>query len=350
MVEACKVCGLPLGIARGNRWLPNGVLCSSYPPHIRGNLYDLEELGRLFSLFGERVGFDISHLVIEGKRKDGKRYCDSLLRNQREGRAPRMTPQQVYQTICRFALYWGLGRVRVVDYRRSELLELAAESLYNVPMFLGDAAGTFESVEGRRGRPTWEGDGGDGVVRVEATAERSEAEERIESRLEQGIASREVGDLHHRRCPGCGAPEGVGRQFTWDIASGTIHERESGRRCILHNTNGIVAVVTLLEEELGPEVGMMMAEIVRGLARDYYRGLTGRSSIDAELMRFPLRGWGWPYRLKAKGGTYEVRVINPYCTPMVAGRVWGMLEVFGEREMELSRLEEREGILELLFS
>ncbi len=349
MPDICEVCGLPLGIARGNRWLPNGVICGSYPPHIRGTLYDLEELGRLFDIFSERVGFDISHLVVEGKRKDGRRFCDSFLREQREGSAPRMTPQQVYQTVCRFSLYWGLGRVNVLDYRRGELLELAAENLYNVPMFMGDAAGIFESLEGRRGAPAWEGEDGDGIVTVRATAGRPELEERIESLLEQGVSVGEEGDLHHRRCPGCGAPEGVGRQFRWDVAAGTIHERESGRRYILHNTNGIVAVVRALRDELGQEAELMMAEIVRELSRGYYRGMTGRSSIDAELMRYPLRGWGWPYRLKAKGGTYSVKFVNPYCSPMVAGRVWGMLEAFGERRVELVSIEESGGKLDLLF-
>ena len=347
MDKTCSVCGLPMGIGRGNRWLPNGVITASHPPHIRGTLYDVQELGLLFKGFSERVGFDISRLVLEGKRKDGKRFCDSMLRRIREAGGVPPTPQQVYQTICRFCLYWGLGRVQVADYRRGRSLELEAENLYNVPMFMGDVAGIFEGMEGKRGKVSWRGDDRDGVVTVEATREEPYLEERVSSEVERGVPCRGEGDLHYRRCPGCGVPEAVGRDLAWDLSSGTIHEKETGKRYILHNTNGIVAVVRVLQDELGPEPGPMMAEIVRGLSRLHYLAFTGSSSVDAELMRFPARGWGRPVRLKMGEGGGSVRVVNPYCSPMVAGRVWGMLEAFESREMELVSMQEEEGILQL---
>ena len=77
--ENCSNCGLPVSIGRGNVWHANGVITASYPPHNRGTLYDVDELNNLFPAFSERIDFDITPLVVEGKRRDGKRYVENAI-------------------------------------------------------------------------------------------------------------------------------------------------------------------------------------------------------------------------------------------------------------------------------
>jgi predicted hydrocarbon binding protein len=345
-VERCSNCGLPIGVGRGNVWHANGVITSKYPPYIRGTLYDVDELNYLFAAISERIGFDISHLAIEGKRKDSKRYMDSLLKNlAKTGPVP--PPIELYRMVARFGSFWGLGRGGVVDYKGGQKLTVVVKDVYSVTLFQGDLAGVFDAVERKRGEPRWRGDAANATIEIVAAEGEPELEERIEQEVEMGIPFVEEGDLEYRHCPECGVPLEIARQFEWDVERGRIKERDSGKRCTLHNTNGIVAVVRVLREELGEEINDILTGISREYARDYYDERKGDSSLDAELMRFPLRSWGRPAKLLRREGGYRLRMVNPYCAPIVAGRVWGLIEVFEGRDLVLDELNEGEGYLDI---
>ena len=214
MAGICSRCGLPSGIGRGNVWHSNGVITASYPPHIRGTLYDVEELNHLFPTISERIGFDITRLVVEGKRKDGKRYTDALIRNL-EATGNKLTPLEIYKLIARFCRYWGLGMSEVIDYREGETLSLRVSRYYSDPMSRGDWAGVFEAVEKKRGEANWK-EGAEGeVVEVVAVEGEPELEERIEQEVELGIPCEDEGDLQYQHCPECSVPLEISRQFSW---------------------------------------------------------------------------------------------------------------------------------------
>lgn len=345
-VERCSNCGLPTGIGRGNIWHANGVITASHPPHIRCTLYDVDELNNLFTALSERIGFDISHLAIEGKRKDSKRYTDSLLRNlAKTGPVP--PPIELYRMIARFGSFWGLGRGGVVDYKGGQKLTVMVKDVYSVTLFQGDLTGVFDAVERKRGEPRLRGDASNATIEVVAGEGVPELEERIEREVEAGIPFVEEGDLEYRYCPECGVPLEISRLFEWDVEKGRISERDSGKRCTFHNTNGIVAAVRVLREELGEEIDDILTEISREYARDYYSEREDDSSLDAELMRFPLRSWGRPAKLLRREGGYHLRMVNPYCAPIVAGRIWGLIEVFDGCDLALEELSEGEGYLDI---
>ncbi|MBC7247929.1 MAG: hypothetical protein H5T73_09140 [Actinobacteria bacterium] len=347
--KTCSRCGLPKGIGRGNIWHANGVVTASVPPHIRGTLYDVEELNSLFPALSERIGFDITRLVIEGKRKDGRRYADSLIRNlATTGHEP--SPLEVYNLVARFCKYWGLGLAEVLDYREGERLTMRISGYYNDPMSRGDWAGVFEAAEKRRGEPVWKDEPTRETLDIVATEGEPELEQRIEQEVELGIPCEDERDLQYEQCPECGVPLEVPRQFSWNADEALILEKISGKRFILHNTNGIAAVLRVLREELGEEIDRMVMDISRDYARGYYRSLKGESSLDAELMKFPLRSWGRPTKLARKGDHFRIAVVNPYAPSIVAGRMWGLLETFSGRELALGELVQRESYLEMILS
>ncbi|MDI6830408.1 MAG: hypothetical protein QME88_03630 [Actinomycetota bacterium] len=342
----CGTCGLPAGIGKGNVWHANGVITAAYPPHIRGTLYDTDELGNLFPAISGRIGFDISRLVLEGKRKDGKRYAASLAHNLRAaGRDA--DPMTVYGLIARFCAYWGLGLASPAEYRAGEKLVIETGRTYNRPMAMGDWAGVFEAMEERRGEPHWREERGRDLIEIRAVEGEPEIEERIEQEVELGIPFTHEGELEYRRCSECGVPLEVSRQFEWDADRALIVERLSGRRFVLHNTNGIVAVVRVLREELGEEIGEVITEVSRDYAREYYAGIRGDTSMEAELAKFPLRSWGRPVLLARGDEGFRLRVVNPYSPPIVAGRIWGLVEVFEDSACTAESMEEGEGCLEI---
>jgi hypothetical protein len=202
-------------------------------------------------------------------------------------------------------------------------------------------------MESRRGEPSWRDEAVRDVMDVVAVEGEPELEVRIEQEVEMGIPFAEEGDLQYRHCPECGVPLEISRQFTWDADNALIVERDSGKRFILHNTNGIAAVVRVLHEELGEEVNDMITGISREYARYYYMGLKEESSLDAELMKFPLRSWGRPARLMHWEKGYRLRIVNPYSTAIVAGRVWGLVESFEGRPFSVRDLSEGEGSLDI---
>ncbi len=344
--KICSTCGLPRSIGKGNIWQDNGVITASYPPHIRGTLYDIDELNALFPAISKRIGFDITRLVVEGKRKDGKRYTDALAGNIRQqGREPE--PLEVYEMIARFCSYWGLGLVSVAEYLEGERLTLKIKNVYSEPMYQGDWSGVFEAMEKKRGEPRWRDENVRDVIDVVAVEGEPELEVRIEQEVEMGIPFVEEGDLQYRYCPECGVPMEISRQFSWDADNASILERDSGKRFILHNTNGFAAVVRVLREELGDEINDIITEISRDYARDYYMSIGDETSMDAELLKFPLRSWGRLARLLRWEKGYRLRIANPYSPPVMAGRLWGLVEVFESRPFIVKDLSEAEGFLDI---
>jgi hypothetical protein len=348
-VELCPGCGLPRGIGKGNKWHPNGVITASYPPYIRGTLYDVDEFNALFPAISKRIGFDITRLVVEGKRKDGKRYTDSLIGNLK-AIGKDASPLDIYHMIARFAAYWGLGFSEVTEYREGERLVLQIRNAYSDPMCRGDWAGVFEASERKRGEAAWRDESKLDVMEIVAVEGEPELEERITQEVELGAPFTEDGDLQYRHCPDCGVPLEISHEFNWDAEASRITEVISGKRYILHNTNGIVAVMRVLHEELGNDIDGVITEITREYTRDHYTGLRDESSMDAELMKFPLRSWGRPARLHRVETGYRLRIVNPYCPPVVAGRLWGLLEAFEERAFAMSYIVEEEGSLDVTFT
>ncbi len=350
MAGICGYCGLPLGIGKGNRWHPNGVIASRYPPFMRETLYDVDELNNLFSSLSESIGLDISHLVIEGKRKDAKRYANSLIENMKNRDGSTRSALDMYNLVNQFGRVWGLAKGTIGEYRAGESLSIAMEDVYCLPMAEGDWAGICEAVEGKRMDAVWEGDQAHGVMHLTAVEGEPELAQRIEAEVELGVPYVEQGDLwdmHYKRCPECDVPLDVSKEFFWDVERACITERETGKRFAMHYTNGTAAVVRVLQKELGEGVDKMLVDISREYARAYYPSFAHRSSLAAELIKFASRSWGRLSGLSHREDGLVLEVTNAYCAPIVIGRIWGLAESFERKPTELLDSCEEKGVVKI---
>lgn len=343
----CYACNLPKGVGRGNVWHSNGAITGKNPPYLRGNYFDVDELNNLFEEFSTSIGYDITRLVIEGKRKDAVQYLDSLFQYMESTGKMLGNRAGIMTSLTRYVPVWGYGKLDIVEYRKGESCAFEIGEPYSIPMFLGQMAGFFEAIEGGRASMEWEGDVGRIRARLSLMEEESDLERRMESQIEASIPFTEGGELDFNFCIECGAPQEIAEDFEWDLIRGVILERRSGKRFILHNAIGMVAVVRLLREELGEEVDGLLMEISRDYARGYYELLKDQSTLDVELRKMAIRGMGRPTSPIRHNQHLMIKIINPFYPSVMAGKAWGLLESFESSALDLEALVEGEGLLEL---
>jgi hypothetical protein len=341
---------MPRGIGKANTWKPSGVIVSKYEKDLRGIFYDVGELENLFTSLSEKIGYDVTRLVIEGKRKDSAHYTRSLLRSIEESGVKLPEPGDFFRIMAANYSVPGFGKVNIVSYLDGEGIVCDMEGVYSVPMAQGQVAGVFEAVLNRRGDAVWEGDARHGRVTVTVREDEQEAEKRIESEVAHALSLSESGEREYELCPRCAAPLELGREFDWDVEGAQITERRSGRRFIFDNTRGIAAVMRLLVEELGEDVEQTLVEISRDYARDYYLGLDGQSTLEGERARLSLWGWGLPWRSGETKDGYALQVVNSFYEPMMTGRTWGLVEAFSGKTLGLGGRDVKESIAYLEFS
>ncbi len=345
----CAECGLPRGIGNGNVWKSSGVIVGKRSQDIRAILCDVSELDYLYSRLSEYIGYDVTRLVTEAKRKDHLYFTRNLLKHLEE-KGVKPDAESFFRTLASFYPLTGFGKANIVDVQEGLSVDLEAEEIYNLPMCQGQIAGAFEAVFMRRAVVSWTGDAHKGKVKVEAVGEESEMGERMEQEVEVSSPLLDKGDRKYELCSGCGAPLELSQDFEWNIDKAQIKERRSRKRFIFDNAKGIVAVMRVLSEELGEEVELTMEGILRDYSRGYYRFLKDSTSMEEELARFPLWGLGLVQMLDQGKGSYRFQVINPVYPTLVAGRLWGMLETLESKEFQLEMKAEEIGITELTFS
>ncbi len=331
----CDDCGLPRGVGKANEWKRNGTIMSRYEPDLRGMFIDSGELGHLVASLSARMGYDVSRLVTEGKRKDSAHYARGLIGKMKEsGSAVPEAGDFMRMMAANYAVP-GFGKVTILDIREDGGVVLDMESAYNLPMALGQAAGVYEAVMGVRGEVDYEGDEKRCRVLIVPREGDEELERRIESEVEEAPSLSQEGDAAYQPCPRCSAPRELSRALDWRVEESLITERRSGRRFVFDNTRGLAAVMKVLVEELGEDVERMLAEIARDHAREYYAALKDGASFQEEAFRMALFGWGLPVGMEKEGEGFALRLLNPFYGPLMAGRIWGMVEMLTGKELEL---------------
>ena len=346
----CSTCGLPRGIGKANLWEQGGIIVSKYSHDTRGILCDVDELKHMVDSLSARIGYDITPLIIEGKRQDAKLYAQKMLEHLVASGIEPPAPEDFMRGMSANYSIPGFGRMEMIDYFKGKSVTLKAEDIYNVPMCMGQAAGIFEAVLGRHGEVAWEGDEHNGLLHLTVGEDESERTRRMESvvEAESSVIEENEADLEH--CPECRAPRDLSRDFIWDIERARIEEKRTAKRFIFDNSAGINAVVRVLREELGDEVEQLLTDIAREYAVEYYTPLRKASSMREEFSLYALAGWGAMEELRESAEGYTLRLVNSYYPSILAGRTWGLMEVFSDRELGMRSQAGAGGAVELFLN
>lgn|GEM_PF-1067422 len=354
----CEVCGVPLGITRGNMWHADGSINGRFPPFIKGTFFDVDELNLLFRSLSEVMHYDIGDIVASGKYLDSREYMTAMVEKMKEGSGGKLPPDEdLYRMMLYPVSIWGIASVEFKSIE-SEKMVIQVKEPYSVPLLRGDVAAVADVVTGRENMAIWEGDEREGVMTV-VPAEGFAGKSGLFDKSSGYGAEHGAPELECERCEKCGAPKGVSRLFVWEQDGCRIEERFSGRRYCFNNTRGITAVLRMLVEELGEDIEQKMVEISRDHARLLYEhivgkpeGNGGRGGMDlvAHLDSFPLRGWGRVTDVSRQEDAPVVTVQDPYNDILLAGRIWGMLEASSGLDLQVAAREADGTALRLAFS
>jgi len=340
----CEICGVPLGITRGNLWHDDGTISGRYPPHIMGTFFDVDELNYLFHSLSEFMQFDIGDIVASGKYHDTREYMGALVEKIKEASGGKLPPEEeLYRMMLTPTRIWGLAEVGFESIEPGRMV-VSVKDPYSIPLLRGDVAGVADVVTGRENEAVWEGDEREGKMFV-APAEGPSKLSRLADEGGHYGMRHEVGELECERCASCGAPKEVSGLFKWDGESCRIEERFSGRRYCFNNTQGITAVLETLAEELEENIEQRMIAMSREYSRALYEDVAGkpesnggRGSIDPELQlgSFACRGWGRVMEMSMQDDEWVVAVENPHNNIMLSGRIWGLAEASSGLDLSVS--------------
>ena len=72
--------------------------------------------------------------------------------------------------------------------------------------------------------------------------------------------------------------------------------------------------------------------------------------MQEEFSLYALAGWGAMEELRESAEGYTLRLVNSYYPSILAGRTWGLMEVFGGRKLGMRSQAKAGGVVELLLN
>ena len=327
-MERCGRCGVPVYVRLAAVWNDDGTITGRFASSTRVVQIYSSEINYILDGISERIGLDISRIVVEGERKAGVQFTGSIF-DKWKGLVGaisrnRLFSRMVFAFVLRAARNAGLGRCRQAGYRRNREMKIDVSRPFNVPILAGDILGAFEVFARRPGEVSWEMEGDSVTITVRAGGERSPAaEERLEPRLPVTIPAR----FELQRCSRCHTPLDINRRYGFDLEGGIATEVDTGRRVVTVIIDSLLAIFKELEEELGQEVQRMIVD----LESEFIKGNTptdiqaNESTVRELLGDLRIKGMGNPVEVSVdEAGTLRVRVENPFSEELLAGRVLGI--------------------------
>jgi hypothetical protein len=142
----CDVCGVPLGITRGNVWHADGSINGRFPPHIKGTFFDVDELNHLFRSLSDLMSYDIGDIVASGKYRDAREYMAATVEQMKEGSGGKLPPaEDLYRMMLYPVTIWGIADVEFRSIEPEKMV-LAVREPYSVALLRGDVAAVADVV------------------------------------------------------------------------------------------------------------------------------------------------------------------------------------------------------------
>jgi hypothetical protein len=342
LLNRCKNCGAPRVVKLFGRWNPDGTITAkAYNDVLRVAFVEYGEINGLIDGISTRIGFPIHGIVAEGERKANRSSTDELLSAgggllRLVGRSFLGAPFTIKITRD-IAIGLGHGNPELVEHRRGKMIRLRMREPYSVPLAAGDLWGTYEAHYIMTAAARWEEEGDSVVITVEKQQDGMVWED--PTRLALKKMPTQPGTIEYERCPRCGVPVQMTAAVSWDTDRGLITNRVTGRREVLVIVETINAVIRELTWELGEDIPKMVCEI----EQDYITGVLGGDlpkpsawEYSALLAGMRLFGQGNPVDVTREAGLLTVRIDNPFCEPVLAGKVAGYYQALEGVRAEVS--------------
>lgn len=325
----CHRCGVPRILTSEHRWNPAGTISLTRDETHRMVFVDNDGLDNVYASIAERIGLPVDNIIVEAKRKSARHFMNAVLSGVKGVFARNLASAKVYQYLGNQLSMLGLGHAEVISYKRRSHLEGIVSDCYSPPALTGDICGSFESVEKRNAVADYSTtDEGPLRVVIEAAGDNQGTfGERFSYEPPPLVPGRNIIEL----CPVCRTPLGIGRQYSFDMERGVIHENKTVHRVVLIGVMTLNNLFGELEEELGEEIPNMIMNIERERVRDLI--LAKKKELDTDekgYMRYMetlrLKGMGNGSAVEISGGKVKARVDNPYYEPLIAGFLAGFFE------------------------
>jgi hypothetical protein len=349
ILERCGRCGLPVYVRLAAAWNDDGTVTGRFVHSTRVVQIYSDEMDSIFEGIGERIGLDISRIVVEGERKAGLAFTRALLEKWHGltgmmARNPLVTPI-VFSFIVRAAKNAGFGDCRIIDHSRNRRLQMEVLEPFNPVIMAGNTLGSFEAFTGRPATVSWEGDGHRVIITIEADGDEGRQQaQRLEPRLPVVLP----GTYTVERCSRCHMPVELSGRYSFDLKAGIATEVGTKRRIVTVMIDSLNAVFKELTEELGPEVARMVIELESDYTR---RNATMPAEVDdlkaigALLADLRIKGMGNPTEISLVDEELLVRIENPFSEELLAGRVLGIYRAVLGEPAEVKWTQDEEGFM-----
>ena len=326
VLERCGRCGLPIYVRLAAAWNDDGTVTGRFVHNTRVVQAYCDELDFIFEGISERIGLDISQIVVEGERKAGLAFTNTLMEKGHGAagliaRNP-LAMRGVFLFVVRAAKNAGFGDLRLTEVKRNHHLTIEITDPFNPAVLAGNILGSVEAYSRRPARVSWEGDDRHVVITITDDPDQVRSDERLKPRLPVALP----GDYSVERCGRCHMPLELSHRYSFDLVRGIATEISTGRRIVTVMIDSLNAVFKELTEELGDEVGRMIVD----LESEYICQNTTMPAVIQESGAFEellsdlrIKGMGNPTEISLAEDELLVRIENPFSEEMLAGRVLG---------------------------
>lgn len=319
--------------ARSYEWRGDGtVVGSDTAVPLQRAIVEAGELERLLDALSETIGMSVDRFLVESQKNVGKALYTTmparhfgLVPNRRYLR-PLFIARLFMRPVSDRIAELGNGRPSIEEYRAGCYWVLRFCNPCVIPMLIGSSMGIFESMEktsSSRYEHRLEGEDLLITIRHGGTAPCSEKRLYLEEVRPGG------GPFRFDRCPDCSAPLPAALCFDWDIDSGFILNRLTGKREVVVAVQSLNAMVRELESELGDEIPGILYETQKRLEGERLTPLgTGTPGVfwDGYLTDLAVHGLGYPLEFEAGTDRVAATTGNTYNQLLYAARLAAGLE------------------------
>lgn len=342
--KICPDCEVPLIWSKDSVLDDDNTTLQKMTP-VRGVFYEIDEIANLLSGLEKTVGISLSSIFFTAHKISIVQFFQGTLEGLSGRLAKKLASGLVFKQIADMSPNFGVGRSRIVDYRRGESIRSTVLNVWHELLFAADFAAVWSVIEGTGCRVSSERVDNRVNYLIEST---QEPEVEHVGRL-MPVTGVLMGEPDYPRCPTCGSPQSF-QIFRWNRDEGTIKERDNGVRVVHQSMSPFDSIMFELETELGDEIRDTAIRIQADFVRDrisggtYDRAGAPTGPPDQEpstqygryLGLIRRRCMGNPLSIDIDNSKLEVVVRNPANQELVLGRTLGTYEAIEKKTGSIS--------------